>query len=122
MATRSENRIKTEYIQVRCTPAEKTALKTRADAFGISMGELCRETIFRAMPKAKTDLNSIAELKIARADLGRLGGLFKGWLSGSFERAVAGPKTKAEIVRLIQEIEKSQERVAVAAEALGKPK
>ena len=82
---RSESRQKTETIGVRCTPEEKAALKARADAFGISVGALCRDTIFGAKPKSKTDQNAIDELALTRADLGRLGGLLKGWLAGVFE-------------------------------------
>src|SRR5476649_1987179 len=77
---RSENRVKTELIQVRATPDEKAMLKTRAAAFGISVGELCRQTIFGAKPKSLVDQQAIQALADARADLGRIGGLLKGWL------------------------------------------
>jgi len=108
MATRSESRQKTEMIQVRCTPEEKEMLRDRAIAFGCSMGELCRETIFRTRPKSKMDQQAVLELAQARADLGRLGGLFKGWLAGSFEVGQPGPKTKEEIKRLLAQIEETQ--------------
>ncbi len=123
MATRSESRQKTELIQVRCTPEEKAALKARAAAFGISMGALCRATIFGAKPKSKTDQGAIQELADTRADLGRLGGLFKGWLAGSFEQqGTPGPKTRAEVVRLLGEIERAQEKVLASVKALtGQP-
>ena len=80
----SENRKMTVTIQVRSTPTEKALLKARANAFGISVGELVRETIFRTTPKSKTDVVAIQVLAASRADLGRLGGLLKGWLGGSF--------------------------------------
>lgn len=121
MASRSEQRQKTELIQVRCTPEEKKALKARAAAFGISMGELTRETIFGTKPKSKTDLKAIQELAATRADLGRLGGLFKGWLAGVFAQGEPGPKTKTEILRLLREIEATKEKVALAAESVSGP-
>jgi hypothetical protein len=118
MATRSESRQKTELIQVRCTPEEKAALKARAAAFGISMGELCRETIFRVKPKSKTDKEAIQELADTRADLGRLGGLLKGWLAGSFDAAAPGPRTRVDISKLLHEIDEAQKKVIVAVKSL----
>ena len=116
--TRSESRQKTELIQVRCTPEEKAALQARAAAFGISMGALCRETIFNTKPKSKIDQEAIQELANARADLGRLGGLFKGWLGGSFERGKPGPNTRAEIRRLLDDIELAEAKVIASVKKL----
>lgn len=118
MATRSESRQKTELIQVRCTPEEKAALQARAAAFGISMGELCRTTIFDAQPKSKVDQTAIQELKLTRADLGRLGGLFRGWLGGAFEKGTPGPNTRAEIRRLLDDIEKAEALVITSVKKL----
>lgn len=118
MATRSESRQKTELIQVRATPDEKETLKGRAAVFGISMGELCRETIFGVKPKSKTDLDAIAELALTRADLGRLGGLLKGWLAGSFDKAAPGPKTLGDVVNLLHEIQDAEKLVVAAVKKL----
>ena len=118
MAKRSESRQKTELIQVRCTPDEKVVLKARAAAYGISMGELCRATIFDAKPKSKVDQTAIQELKLTRADLGRLGGLFRGWLGGSFEQGKPGPNTRAEIRRLLDDIEKAEALVITSVKKL----
>lgn len=119
MAGRSESRQKTKLIQVRCTPEEKELLQAHASAFGISVGALCRDTIFGVKPKSKTDKHAIQELAKTRADLGRVGGLFKGWLAGSFEaQGVPGPKTKNEVVRMLREIEATQEKIAVLLESV----
>jgi hypothetical protein len=116
MAIRSESRQKTKLIQVRCTPAEKGKLKARAAAFGISMGELCRETIFGSKPKSTIDKDAIGELAATRADLGRLGGLLKGWLAGSFSSA---PRPDADEVRaLLKKIEAGQAVVVVSVKKL----
>lgn len=85
--SKSESRKKTVTIQVRATPSEKAMLKARADAFCISVGELVRETIFNTKPKSKTDLAAIQVLATTRADLGRVGGLLKGLLGGSFSNS-----------------------------------
>lgn len=108
MATRSESRQKTKLIQVRATPAEKEKLKARADSFGISVGELCRRSIFGAKLKSRTDQDAIQELAATRADLGRLGGLLKGWLAGAFAQGTPGPKDRVDVVQLLLEIEKAQ--------------
>ena len=116
MAARSESRQKTELIQVRATPEEKEQLRTRAAAFGVSMGELCRRTIFDAKPQARVDQDAIQELAVTRADLGRLGGLLKGWLAGSFP---ASPRPNIEQVRaLLKQLEVSQAAVVATVKRL----
>ena len=118
----SELRHKTQLIQVRASPEEKAKLKSRAAAFGISMGELCRQVIFSSTPKSKTDQDAIHELAATRADLGRLGGLLKGWLAGSFHQDSPAPKTHADVVALLREIEDAQKRVVAAfTQISGKP-
>lgn len=114
----SESRQKTELIQVRATPAEKDKLKSRASAFGISMGALCRQIIFGATPKSKTDQEAIHGLAATRADLGRLGGLLKGWLSGSFTQVSPVLKTHSDVAALLREIEDAQKKVVVAVKKL----
>lgn len=111
MATRSESRQKTKLIQVRATPEEKIELKGRSEAFGISVGELCRRAIFGVKIKSKTDQDAIQELAATRADLGRLGGLLKGWLSGAFPQGIPSTKVHTEVVALLREIERAQIRV-----------
>lgn len=114
----SESRQKTELIQVRATPAEKEKLRSRAEAFDVSMGELCRQAIFGSVPKSKTDQDARRELAATRADLGRLGGLLKGWLAGSFEQGTPPPKTHADVVKLLRDIEATQQRVVAAVKKL----
>jgi predicted aconitase len=112
----SENRKMTVTIQVRATPAEKALLKARAAAFGISIGGLVRETIFRTTPKSKTDLSAIQALAASRADLGRVGGLLKGWLGGSFSNS---PSPDQVSVRdLLHKIEIAQAEVLEAVKKL----
>lgn len=106
----------TVTIQVRATPQEKLVLKSRATAFGISVGELIRQTIFRTQPKSKTDLEAIQALAFARADLGRLGGLLKGWLGGSFPNSL--PSDSIQIRTLLHDIEAAQIMVLDAVKKL----
>lgn len=114
----SESRQKTKLIQVRATPGEKDELKARAAAFGVSMGELCRRVIFSSKPKSKVDQSAIAELAATRADLGRLGGLLKGWLSGVFPQGAPVPQSHAEVVALLRKVEAAQKDVLNAVKKL----
>ena len=120
MATHSESRKKTKLIQVRVTPEEKVRLKARAAEFGVSVGELCRRTIFSSTPKSLTDQKAYLELAAMRADLGRVGGLLKGYLAGSFERSPPGLQTRDEVVALLCQIEASQRGVVAVAKRVGK--
>ena len=58
------------------------------------------------------------ELANTRADLGRLGGLFKGWLAGSFERGKPGEKSQIEIRRLLDDIELAEAKVIASVKKL----
>lgn len=118
MAVRSESRKKTQMIQVRATPEEKVKLKARAAAFGISMGELCRQTLFGVVVKSKTDQNATNELAETRADLGRLGGLLKGWLSGSFLQAPPQSQMHSDVDVLLRQIEVAQKEILATAKKL----
>ena len=79
------------------------------------MGELCREVIFSATPRSKTDRDAIAELARTRADLGRLGGLLKGWLAGAFEKPVPDIQTRNDVIALLRQIEAVQASIAEIA-------
>jgi hypothetical protein len=121
----SENRKKTKLIAVRATPVEKEYMKKRAEAFGISVGALCRHIIFESrVPQGIMDQSAIGELAKTRADLGRVGGLLKGWLAGSFENS-AGLPLKGDIptIRsLLQQIEKTQALISdQIADVFNKP-
>ena len=119
---RSESRKKTEIIPVRATPAEKVDMRARAAKFGVSVAELCRQLLWGAVPISKTDQIAISELAMTRADLGRLGGLLKGWLTGSFKQGVPTPKIHSEVVALLCKIDAAQKSVLDAvSKVVGKP-
>jgi hypothetical protein len=117
MNGRSESRQKTRVVGVRATPGEHAKLKARADAFGISMGQLCRDTLFGSQPKSKVDQNAIAELAACRADLGRLGGLMKGWLAGSFPSAPRPPDIN-QVRALLKQIQEGEATVIASVKKL----
>ena len=112
--SKSENRQKSQLIQVRATPEEKAKIVKQAEAFGVSVGELCRMMIFKSRPpKAVLDQGAIIELAKLRGDLGRVGGLLKGWLAGAFVET-AGLPDKGEVPRvrdLLKQIEERQAQI-----------
>ena len=118
MARHSESRLKTKMIGVRATPREKEVLQARARSFGVSMGALCRQIVFGITPSSKLDMEAIRELAVTRADLGRLGGLLKGWLAGSFPQNRPQPQTHVEIIKLLNEIDQAQKNVVAVIRKL----
>lgn len=112
----STSRIKNKTIQVRATEEEKARLKARAEVFGISVGELCRQTIFGATPKSRADQVAIQALAMARSDLGKLGGLLKGWMGGAFPSSPAAERN--EVRALLNKIEAAQRVVVTMAQKL----
>lgn len=112
----SESRRMIKTIQVRATSEEKEILKEQAAAFGISIGELIRQTVFRTKPRSLTDKEAIMALAKTRADLGRLGGLLKGGLSGLFSNSQALDPRQARA--LLHEIECAQTQVLNAVDKL----
>lgn len=111
MAKRSESRKKTKLIQVRATPEEWMQLKALAAEFGVSVGELCRRTIFSSVPKSLADQSAILELAVLRGDLGRMGGLLKGWLYGSFPQPAPALGNHTDVFRLLDEIKATQKKI-----------
>lgn len=112
----STQRKMVKTIQVRATIEEKANLKSRADAFGISLGQLVRDTIFRTQPKSVTDQKSICALANARAELGRVGGLLKGLLVGTFPNSHQFDKGYAQ--DLLRQVEAAQIDVVAAVKTL----
>ena len=119
---KSETRIMTKLVQVRVTPDQKLNLKARAGAFGISVGELCRQTIVGVKVNSQTDQEAIGALADARAELGRQGGMLKGWLSGAFPDAPAlSDADRVSIRLLLKEIEAGQTIVIDSVKKLVTP-
>jgi len=115
-AKKSEKRVKTKLIGVRATPAEYNQFKAVADSFGVSVGELCRSASFNLVLKSKTDQEAIGNLAACRADLGRLGGLLKGWLADAFPNAPTPDRQR--IIALLNEINTAKSLMVDSAQKL----
>lgn len=114
MKKRSESRVKTKTIPVRASPEQKVKVKALAAACSMSSSAYLLQAGFGITPSSKTDLSAIKELAALRADMGRMGGLLKGWLAGSFAQQAPALKTAGEVNQVIREIEATQKLVVEA--------
>ena len=125
MGKRSESRIKTKAIPVRVTPEQKAQVRALAASCLMSSSAYLLQAGLGITPSSKVDQNAIQELAALRADLGRLGGLFKGWLAGSFPQPAPTLQTSGDVIRLRREIEATQKLVVEAVNRVsgkaGKP-
>jgi len=74
--------LKTKYINTRCTQIEYEAIKEKASNTGLSSSAYLRNLGMNYPLKSVVDQRALSELVKCKADLGRLGGLFKLWLEG----------------------------------------
>jgi hypothetical protein len=68
-------------IKVYVTPEERSAIERNAKACALSASKYLCNVGCGHLPKDKLDQKAILDLMDASADLGRLGGLLKMWLS-----------------------------------------
>jgi hypothetical protein len=91
------------YRQV-SSERERADIETRAAAVGLSVSAYLRNLGLEFQPHSTLDHEAILALIKVNADQGRLGGLFKLWLSGQ-----SAPAAEAsEILRLLAAIEECQ--------------
>ena len=99
---------------IRVTAAERSAIEAGAERVQMSVAAYLRALGTGHSPPGKVELRAIHELGRLRADLGRLGGLLKLWLT---DRAGEGTEA-ADVARVLAEIERRQAEVERAVERL----
>lgn len=112
----SEQRNKTINKQVRMTPEEYAEIQSKAGAFGLSFPQYLRDCAMDRPIRSKVDFLAVRELSQTRADLGRLGGLLKLWLTGE-HRSAHGFNT--DIRTLLDDIKVAQLAVQSAIVHIG---
>lgn len=95
---------------IRVTAAERAAIEAGAERVQMSTAAYLRALGLGHDPPSKVDLRAIHELGRLRADLGRLGGLLKLWLT---DRAGEGSEA-SEVSRVLAEIEQHQAEIEAA--------
>ena len=99
-----ESRDRNRPLKVFVSERERAGIETRAAATGLSVSAYLRNLGLGFQPHSTLDQAAILALVKVNADQGRLGGLFKLWLSG---RSVSSTETH-EIRKLLAAIEDCQ--------------
>ena len=99
-----ESRDRHRHLKVVVSERERAEIETRAAATGLSVSAYLRNLGLGFQPQSTLDHEAALALLRVNADQGRLGGLFKLWLSGQ-----SAPSAEAmEIRSLLVDIEESQ--------------
>ena len=110
---------RTYHIDTRLTKQEFDTIKFKAAATGVSASEYLRSLGCNYPLKSMVDQLAVDELIQARSDLGRVGGLFKKWLSEQEGRSgKIGSKNYKEVDDLVLDLESKQEILLDAAKQL----
>ena len=99
-----ESRERNRPLRVFVTARERAEIETRAAATGLSVSAYLRNLGLGFQPHSTLDQKAILALVKVNADQGRLGGLFKLWLSG---QSAPSPEIH-EIRKLLAAIEDCQ--------------
>ena len=99
-----ESRDRKRPLKVFVSERERADIETRAAATGLSVSAYLRNLGLGFQPHSTLDQQAILALLKVNADQGRLGGLFKLWLSGQS----APPAETTEVRKLLTAIEECQ--------------
>ena len=99
-----ESRDRNRHLKVVVSARERAGIETRAAATGMSVSAYLRNLGLGFQPHSTLDQEAMLALLKVNADQGRLGGLFKLWLSG---QSAASTET-VEIRKLLVDIEECQ--------------
>jgi hypothetical protein len=82
-ASKEKTRRESTPIKVWVKPAEKAAIEAKADAHSLSASAFLRQLGLALPVQSTVDQRAVLELVKINADLGRLGGLIKMWLTSN---------------------------------------
>ncbi len=123
MTVPKEKQKRTHHIDSRLTLQEYQVITSKAKATGYTASEYMRRVACSYPLKSMVDQLAVNELLQTRADLGRVGGLFKKWLVAQEGRTgTLGSRSYQEIDNIVSKIEASQERLLNIAENIIKTK
>jgi hypothetical protein len=105
-----ESRDRNRPLKVLVSERERAEIETRAAATGLSVSAYLRNLGLGFQPHSTLDHEAILVLLKVNADQGRLGGLFKLWLSG---QSTTSAET-LEIRKLLIDIEDCQRKLKAA--------
>ena len=116
---RSERRARTKLLQVRLTPDEHRAVTSSAQACGVSAATFVRAVALGEKLKVVADQRALLELLRLRADMGRVGGLLKLWLTNEerFDKEKEGVGVR-EVRDVLSRIESTESQIRAVVERL----
>lgn len=104
-----------KHLRVPVLIEEEQQIKSNAEQAGLSIAEYLRRVALGFEIKSSGDEKNILELAKINADMGRLGGLLKLWLTRDERLSHIDPKT---IVVLLERIKKTQAVMLEAVEVM----
>ena len=114
---------RTHHIDSRLTPEEYQMITSKAKSTGYTASEYMRRVACGYPLQSMVDQLAVNELLQTRSDLGRLGGLFKKWLSDQEGRTGSlGSRSYQEVDSIVSKILEDQKRLLIIAERIIKVK
>ncbi len=111
----SQEEFRGKKISVRVNELELVEITERAKMCGVLPSEYLRSLSLNYSISSKVDKWAFKELSNSRADLGRIGGLFKIWLSSDSRKPGLD---EMEVLGLLSQIKDSQDFLALCAKKL----
>lgn len=111
----STNQKRQKHLRVPVLLEEEQRIKLNAEQAGLSIAEYLRRVALGFEIKSRGDHHNILELAKINADLGRLGGLLKLWLTRDERLSHIDPKA---VIALLDRIKKTQSAMLEAVEVL----
>ena len=109
-----ESRDRNRPLKVIVSEQERAEIETRAAATGLSVSAYLRNLGLGFQPQSTLDHEAVLALLRVNADQGRLGGLFKLWLSAQSTPSAETP----EIRKLLAAVEDCQRKLKAVIECL----
>ncbi|MDD3775676.1 MAG: hypothetical protein PHV08_06955 [Sulfurovaceae bacterium] len=112
--------MRTEFVKFRVSVQEKDFLKKQSSNANLCLGAYLRNLGLGYPVRSMTDIQTAVQIKNSAASLGRLGGLFKLWLSNTKEEwdPRLGDKSSFKIELLVREIEQNKQELLEIARRL----
>ncbi len=108
----SKKSLRTHFIKSRVTEYEFNFIKEKSLNTGLPVSSYIRNLSMNYPLKSVVDQRALSELIKCRADLGRIGGLFKMWLVAEKETKLKlGQRTYKTIDELVNHIELKQDEI-----------
>ena len=100
---------RTKLISVRVTETEFAIIEKKASCSAFTMSSYLRALGMNYPIRSKVDFIAVDNLIRSKADLARIGGLFKMWLSR--DESTLGSKSRHDIEFILEDLEKKENEI-----------